>query len=47
MIQRTLTIFNFDSTEHQAEQAEENPIFNYKRRPKTQTHSPYDRLGGN
>lgn len=44
MIQKTLTFFN--SIEPQAEQAEENPIFNYRCRPKPKTHSPYNQLGG-
>jgi len=38
--------FNYDSTEHQTEQAEENQFLNFKCRPKTQDRSPFNRLGG-
>ena len=38
--------FNFDRTEPQHKQVEEKSSFGYSCRPKTQTHSPFDRLGG-
>lgn len=40
------TFFNYDSTEPRPEHVEENTIFNYRCRPKTQDHSTYDSRGG-
>ena len=44
MIQETPTIFN--SIEPQPENVGGNTIFNFRCRPKTQDHSPFNRLGG-